>query len=353
MQTGGELTGASTAVLPESDAESLVDVDHAAAKIWPEWPALSDSAQDVLKAAADAVRETGETAQQVLRTVENAMLAERKRSVVHVKCTNSTDGALRSSSSASSLGGRTSAAGCGARAGNLNRARCAGSGRGTPRTTAARGSSPRKPAPSAHPRAMTAAGTPLSADADPTTALSAGPRTAWSAPMSRPTAKRSSTASGWLETASHTDGVRGRAAAAVHHSVVCASAGRTPSSKLGARGPASARVSAASTAGKLSRAERGVAMIGREHETQLITIRQLAEENEALRRRCELQQAQLRRLEQLETEVARARAARDQAEAARLDEKEHVDGLRRALGECRADNQRLRVAIAGTIYHRQ
>ena len=79
MQTGGELTGASTAALPESDAESLVDVDHAAAKIWPEWPALSDSAQDVLKAAADAVRETGETAQQVLRTVENAMLAEKAR----------------------------------------------------------------------------------------------------------------------------------------------------------------------------------------------------------------------------------------------------------------------------------
>ena len=287
MQAGGELTGASTAALPESDAESLVDVDHAAAKIWPEWPALPDSAQDVLKAAAVAVRETGETAQQVLRTVENAMLAERKRSM-HVKCTNTTGGALRPSVSASSLGGRTSAAGSGARAGNLNRARGAGSGRGTPRTTSVRSGSPRNLALSAHPRAMAAAGTPPSADADPTTALSAGPRTAWSAPMSRPTAKRSSAASGWLETSSHTNGARGRAAAAVHHSVVCASAGRTPSSKLGARGPASARVSTASTAGKLSRAERGVAMIGREHETQLMTIRQLAEENEALRRRCEL-----------------------------------------------------------------
>ena len=84
MQTGGELTGASTAALPESDAESLVDVDHAAAKIWPEWPALPDSAQDVLKAAAVAVRETGETAQQVLRTVENAMLAEGKRAMLAV-----------------------------------------------------------------------------------------------------------------------------------------------------------------------------------------------------------------------------------------------------------------------------
>ena len=63
-------------------------------------------------------------------------------------------------------------------------------------------------------------------------------------------------------------------------------------------------------------------------------------------------QVQLRRAAHFEGDAAAARETTKRAESARLDDRKHVDELKRQLFEARAETARMRTALVGTRWAR-
>ena len=72
----------------------------------------------------------------------------------------------------------------------------------------------------------------------------------------------------------------------------------------------------------------------------------LAQENAELRKTSERQRRALKRMQAVEDDAAAARAALRRTEAARAETGKQLDDAKHALAQCRAENQRLRTAVA-------
>ena len=101
-----------------------------------------------------------------------------------------------------------------------------------------------------------------------------------------------------------------------------------------------------SPAGRLARAEAAVGRLGRAQHDNLGALRALAQENAELRKTSERQRRALKRMQAVEDDAAAARAALRRTEAARAETGKQLDDAKHALAQCRAENQRLRTAVA-------
>ena len=97
---------------------------------------------------------------------------------------------------------------------------------------------------------------------------------------------------------------------------------------------------------RLARAEAAVGRLGRAQHDNLGALRALAQENAELRKTSERQRRALKRMQAVEDDAAAARARLRRTEAARAETGKQLDDAKHALAQCRAENQRLRTAVA-------